>query len=357
MTDELEISINGALGQIALNRPQAINALNLDMIEGIEAALLKWRDDPAISAVLFTGNGPKGFCSGGDVRAARALVLDGRGTEADGYFAAEYRMNGLIAAYPKPLVAIGHGITMGGGIGIAGHCAFRITQPGARYAMPESAIGFFADVGVNAILAKAPLNRALLFLLSGVSVGPADAVALGLADAVLEPGAVETFRAELPRAAGSSHPQTAIVRLMEAYSVTGDTPFCTMADRLAGEAESPAEFIAAVEAVPELGDIAAILHSRSPGSLVATFFAQHAARRMMDVAQTLAMDLRLARVMARRPDFAEGVRAVLVDKDQTPRWSPATLADFDVIADAGPILDAVKSPRERAILQPGKADG
>src|SRR6185312_4069315 len=140
MTDELEISINGALGQIALNRPQAINALNLDMIEGIEAGLLKWRDDPAIGAVLFTGNGPKGFCSGGDVRAARALVVAGTPERADGYFAAEYEMNALIARYPKPLVALSHGITMGGGIGIAGHCGIRLTQPGSRFAMPESAI-------------------------------------------------------------------------------------------------------------------------------------------------------------------------------------------------------------------------
>ena len=344
MTDELEISVNGALGQIALNRPQAINALNLAMIEGVHAALLGWRDDPAIGAVVFSGNGPKGFCSGGDVRAARALVLEGRGDAADAYFEAEYRMNGLIATYSKPLIAISHGITMGGGIGIAGHCAFRITQPGVRYAMPESAIGFFADVGVNAILAKAPFNRALLFLLSGVSVGAADAVALGLADAVLEPDAVEAFRAELVRAAGSSHPQTALVRLMAAYAVDGDTPFCAMADLLPGKAESPADFVAGVEAIPELGEIAAILGTRSPGSLIATFFAQHAARRVMGVRQTLAMDLRLARVMARRPDFAEGVRAVLVDKDQRPHWSPARLSDVDVIADAGPILEAVKGP-------------
>src|SRR6185369_2057527 len=134
------------------------------MIEGIAAALVGWRDDPKIGAVLIAGGGAKGFCSGGDVRAARALVLEGRADAADAYFAAEYRMNGLVAGYPKPLVAISHGITMGGGIGIAGHANIGLTQPGARYAMPESAIGFFADVGVNAILSKAPLNRALLFL-------------------------------------------------------------------------------------------------------------------------------------------------------------------------------------------------
>lgn len=346
MTDDLLISTDGHLGRIALDRPAAINALSLSMIEGIKAALLGWRDDPGIGAVLFEGNSPKGFCSGGDVRAARALVLAGTPELADAYFASEYKMNRLIATYPKPLVVLGHGITMGGGIGIAGHCGFRFTQPGARFAMPESAIGFFGDVGVNAILAKAPLNRALLFMLSGVSVGAADAVALGLADAVVAPERVAGLRADLAGAAAAPDPAAAIGRLMQAESVVaGAAPFCALADLLPAEpVESPAEFVAAVAAVPALGEVAALLPTRSPGSLVATFFAQHAARRLMDVTATLAMDLRLARVMARRPDFAEGVRAVLVDKDQAPKWSPATLAELDVERDAGPILRALKGP-------------
>ena len=346
MTEELQVSTEGALGRIVLSRPQAINALSLAMIEGIAAALTGWRDDPAIGAVLITGGGAKGFCSGGDVRAARALVLEGRAEAADAYFAAEYRMNGLIAVYPKPLVAISHGITMGGGIGIAGHANIGITQPGARYAMPESAIGFFADVGVNAILAKAPLNRALLFLMAGVSVGASDAVALGLADAVVASERVAELTAAIVAAAGSSHPRDKIVRLVEAETiVAGDTPFCALADLLpGGEPESPADFLDRVAAVPELADVSALLGTRSPGSLVATFFAQVYARRLMDVGRTLEMDLRLASTMARRPDFAEGVRAVLVDKDQAPRWLPATLNDFDVERDAGPILKAVKGP-------------
>jgi enoyl-CoA hydratase len=294
--------------------------------------------------VLFTGNGPKGFCSGGDVRAARALVLAGRPEEADAYFATEYRMNRLIASYPKPLVALTHGIVMGGGIGVAGHCSFRVTQPGARFAMPESAIGFFADVGVSAILAKTTLNRALLFLMSGVSVGASDALALGLADAIVAPERAETFAADLAGAAASSDPRTAIVRLMEAESViAGDAPFCALADLLpAGEPKSPADFVARVAACPALADIAALFAARCPGSLVATFFGQLEARRLMDVEKTLDMDLRLATVMARRPDFAEGVRAVLVDKDQAPRWSPPTLAAVDPEVDAGPILAALK---------------
>jgi enoyl-CoA hydratase len=314
------------------------------MIEGIKETLRLWAADPGIGAVVVEGIGPKGFCSGGDVRVARALIVAGTPEQADAYFAAEYEMNGLIATYRKPLVALGHGITMGGGIGIAGHCSFRFTQPGARFAMPESAIGFFGDVGVNAILAKAPLNRALLFLMSGVSVGASDAVALGLADAVIAPERVTDLKADLVGAAGSADPASAIGRLMEAETiVAGDAPFCALADQLpSAEPDSPADFVDAVAATPALSEIAALMTVRSPGSLVATFFAHDRARRAMDVRKTLEMDLRLAQAMARRPDFAEGVRAVLVDKDQAPKWTPASLADFDVERDAGPILRALK---------------
>ena len=343
MTDEIDIQTEGRLGRIVLNRPQAINALNLGMIAGITEALTRWASDPQIAAVLFTGNGAKGFCSGGDVRAARAHVIGGKPEEADAYFSAEYAMNGLIAGYGKPLIALTHGIVMGGGIGIAGHCRFRITQPGARFAMPESAIGFFSDVGVNAIIAKAPVHRALLFLMSGASVGAADALGLGLADAVVAEDRVAGFAGDLAAAAGSSEPERAIVALMEAETIeAGATPFCADADLLTGEpAETPADFVARVGATPGLEQYAAMLATRSPSALAAIFYSHLNARRLMDVAATLQMDLRLAHLMARLPDFAEGVRAVLVDKDQKPNWSPTTIAAVDT----SPIMAAAVGSR------------
>jgi enoyl-CoA hydratase len=343
MSDEIQISATNALGRIVLNRPQAINALSREMIAGITEALDGWAADPRIAAVLFTGSGAKGFCSGGDVRAARASVIAGRAEEADTYFAAEYRMNGQIAAYPKPLIALTHGIVMGGGIGIAGHCRFRLTQPGARFAMPEAAIGFFSDVGVNAILAKAPVNRALLFLMSGASVGAADAVGLGLADAIVGAERVPWLVDAITDAAGSSDPGRAVVALMEAESIeAGGTPFSEAADLLPSQAPaSAADFVALVGATAGLEDYAAMLATRSPTALTAIFHSHLVARRLMDVGTTLEMDLRVARVMARLPDFAEGVRAVLVDKDQQPKWSPAALAGVD----ATPILGAIVGSR------------
>jgi enoyl-CoA hydratase len=341
MTSQLQISKEGALGVIALNRPEAINALSPEMIAGITETLTRWRDEASVGAVLFEGRGAKGFCAGGDVRAVRALLVEGKTDAATAYFAAEYRMNGLIAAFPKPTVALTSGVVMGGGLGIAGHCNFRFTLPGARFAMPESAIGFFADVGANAILAKATLNRALLFLMSGASVGVADALALGLSDCMVAPDQLMDVRSGLAAAARSGDPQQAIVALMEAQSiVAGKEMFCALADLLPETpAQTPAEFVARAEAIPLLTEITALFKTRSPTSLTAIFHAQLAARRLMAVEPTLALDLNLASVMATMPDFAEGVRAVLVEKDNRPRWSPKTLDEVD----ASRILSALQS--------------
>ncbi len=342
MTQQIEISVEGALGVIALNRPEAINALSLGMIEGITETLTVWASDDAIRAVLFEGRGAKGFCAGGDVRAVRALVVEGRHEEAVRYFVTEYRMNRLIATYPKPVIAMTQGIVMGGGIGIAGHARFRLTVPGARFAMPEAAIGFFADVGVSAILSKAPLNRALLFLMSGATVGAADALALGLTDAGIVPERVHAVRSALPGAAAAEDAQMAIVGLLQAESIiAGEPEFCMLADLLPPDTPETAEaFVRDVSEVPTLADIGRLIASRSPTALAAIFHAHMAARRAASVGDVLDMDLRLARVMCSLPDFAEGVRAVLVDKDQRPKWAPQTLAQVNSAA----ILAAVEMP-------------
>ncbi len=330
MTSQLEIGIEGRLGVIALNRPEAINALSLSMIEGITAQLAAWRDDSRVRAVLLEGRGPKGFCAGGDVRHVRERVLAGDFGAAEAYFAAEYRMDGLIATYPKPVAALTDGIVMGGGIGIAGHAAFRITTPTARYAMPEAGIGFVSDVGVNWILSKAPEHRALLFLMAGLPVAGADVLALGLADCCIAPTRLQETRAGIVSAANSGSVETALVELMQSQSIqAGDRHLCTIADRVADAFEAPwAEEIVedlAEDAThdPELAPFVTALGGRSPLSLEAIVMNHRAARALSDVEAVLALDLRVATFMASQPDFAEGVRAQLVDRDQTPRWSPA----------------------------------
>ena len=331
MTGQLQITREEHLGIIALNRPEAINALSLEMIDGISRTLEDWRDDDGIRAVLFEGIGPRGFCSGGDVRAVRAAVLAGEHDQARAFFAAEYRMNGLIAGYRKPRIALSHGIVMGGGIGIAGHCNFRFTTPGARFAMPEAAIGFFTDVGVNAILAKAPWPRALLFTLSGLPVGAADAVALGLADCVVPEDRFADLRIGFVAAAKADNVDAALVALMQAHAVdAGEPVLCPLADLHgsafgAGDAEAIVAGLAAV-VDPRLAPFVKALAGRSPTSLETIVLSHAAARALGDIGAVLAMDLRLAVLLSGLPDFAEGVRALLIDKDQRPNWQPAGFA-------------------------------
>lgn len=327
MTGQLDVIREGNLGIIALNRPEAINALSLEMIDGITRALEQWADDGEIRLVLFEGRGPRGFCSGGDVRAVRQAVLAGQPEAGDAFFAAEYRMNGIIARYSKPLVALTHGIVMGGGIGIAGHCAFRFTTSEARFAMPEAAIGFTCDVGVNFILAKAPVHRALAFAMTGVPVGAADALALGLTDCAIDPARIDAVRAGIAAAAGATRIEAALGALMQAeMAPVGEAALCAAADRQrALDWTDTAAIVGSAGLEPQLAQLAL----RSPTSLVAIGESHHAARRMADIGQVLAADLRLARLLSRWPDFAEGVRAVLVDKDHKPQWQPRTIEEVD----------------------------
>jgi enoyl-CoA hydratase len=319
MTGQLDVIREGNLGIIALNRPEAINALSLEMIEGITRTLEQWRDDDEIRAVLFEGRGARGFCSGGDVRAVRELVLAGQLDAADAYFAAEYAMNALISTYPKPTVAVTHGVVMGGGIGIAGHCRYRFTTPDARFAMPEAAIGFVSDVGVSYLLAKAPLHRAVLFLMTGIAVGPADALALGLTDCVHDPARREALLRAVALAAEAANPDAELVHLVQAEMVPeGEAPFTLTAD-----AYRKAQWTQAIDVLRAVTDekLVAALRAGSPTSAVAIFESHMAARQMAGINDVLAIDLKMASLMCRRADFVEGVRAVLVDKDRNPAWN------------------------------------
>lgn len=348
MTAQIGVSVEGRLGVIALDRPEAINALSLDMIEAIASRLLSWREDEAIRAVLFEGRGPKGFCAGGDVREVREHVIAGHPARARAYFAAEYRMDGLIATYPKPVIAMTDGVVMGGGIGIAGHASFRITTPRARYAMPETAIGFVPDVGVNWILGKAPEHRALMFLMSGLPVTGADVLALGLADCAAPPEAFTALRAGIVAAVGTGDIEPALVALLQSASIqAGERELCDLADRHADafEAETAGEIVAELSArVGEdaaLAPVADAMASRSPTSLEASLLGHRAARRLASVDDVLALDLRLASTFAVLPDFAEGVRAQLIDRDRAPRWQPGRFAEVDL----APLLAAVSGPQ------------
>jgi enoyl-CoA hydratase len=238
--EAIKSHVQGHLGVLALNRPERLNALTLEMVRAISAQLQEWREDPDVRAVLFRSAHQRGFCSGGDVRRVREQILAGRTDEAFDFFDEEYAMNGQIAAFPKPVIALCDGVVMGGGIGIAGHADFRFASTRSRFAMPEGAIGFFCDVGANAILARAPLNRALLFLMCGAAVSGADAMALGLTDCVLPADRLAEVENALSAAVARDHPQTALAAVMQAEVIEpGEAELCADADLLEEELALP----------------------------------------------------------------------------------------------------------------------
>lgn len=350
MSADVEIFVDGRAGIIRLSREAAINALTGPMIAAISVALEDWEDDPGISMVLIEGRGPKGFCAGGDVRAAREMALAGDVAGVHAYFEDEYRMNGLLATYGKPIVALQHGFVMGGGIGLSSHARYRIATRSSRFAMPEAAIGFFSDVGVNALLYQTAEHRALAFLMSGAPVGAGDAIALGLTDAMIEDGDLPLLRQRLIEAALAVDPDTALGAIIAGETREPDgAGFCDTADalRLAFEDQSAADILANLSSLADEGDPGAAalfqaMKAHCPTSLEVIVRAHRLSRRLRDAFAILALDTDLARHMALRPDFAEGVRAVLVDKDRTPRWSPADFSGIDSAA-----LDAVFAPHER----------
>lgn len=339
MKTNLEISIENGVGIICLNRPEAINALTPVMMQGIHAILLEWMEDAAVRLVLIEGKGERGFCAGGDVRWTRDLVLSGEQAEAFEFFALEYDMNKMIATYPKPIVALTHGVVMGGGLGLAGHAKHRITTENSRFAMPEAAIGYFCDVGVRSILAGTHRHQALMFMLAGSLVSAIDGVLLGLTDTVILENGLVAMREGIISAGSASDVDTQILNLRITFGISyGFANFCKLADQFAKvfDSESALEIYANLETEiskkSDLAETASLILSRCPTSNLVHVLGLDAARAEPDIGEVLAADLRLAHLLAIRDDFVEGVRAVLIDKDHKPKWTPNNIASVDVDA-------------------------
>ena len=172
---------DGRIGRIMLNRPKALNAIDLPMIRACSRALDGWREDPHVHAVVIEGAGDRAFCAGGDIRALRQYQLDGEHHRAEAFFREEYELNLAIATYPKPYIALIDGICMGGGIGVSVHAPYRVATEHAAFAMPETAIGFFPDIGATFFLPRLPGEIGTYLGLTGARMQGADAVHAGLA--------------------------------------------------------------------------------------------------------------------------------------------------------------------------------
>ncbi len=331
---EVITRIEGSVGRITLNRPRALHALNLAMCEAMTAALLAWRDDPAVTSVLVDHAGERGFCAGGDIRMiAESGATDA--SEARAFFLAEYRLNHLMFEYAKPITALVDGIVMGGGVGISEPADLRIATERTTYAMPETGIGLFPDVGGGWFLPRLPGETGTWLALTGARLKAADTVALGIHTHFVASGSLEALKADLL----SRGPDAVAQHAAEA----GAAPLSShrqAIDRLFAF-DTVEAILAALEADGSDWALAqlATLRTKSPQSLKVTLRQLRAGRAMNVFAEVMAMEYRLGGRVVRTHDFQEGVRAVIVDKDNRPKWSPATLEG--VTDDA---LDALFSP-------------
>jgi len=315
------IRVEGALGHITLNRPRQINSLTLGMVTAVRAALARWRADPQVQLVLIDGAGERGLCAGADIRLLHQ-GLQGAAVDPLEFLRDEYRMNSELAHYPKPVVAVMTGLTLGGGMGISAHCSVRIVTETSQVGMPETAIGLSPDVGGLYLLSRAPGELGTHAALTGARFGPADAIGAGLADHYLPAAGLAALTEQL---------RTGIVPSFEATPPPGEL-FANRGwiDRCyAGD--DVEEMVAALLAAPEpaAGAAAATLSRMSPTALKVTLQATRRAASMT-VDEVLEQDLRVAGRFLRHPDLAEGIRAQVIDKDRRPRWQPAALHEVTV---------------------------
>jgi enoyl-CoA hydratase len=314
--------IEGRCGRIRLNRPQALHALNLDMVQGMTRALQDWQREPDVKLILIDHAEGRGFCAGGDV-VTIARSSQGHGAAGQAFFFQEYRMNHLMYTYPKRGVVFMDGITMGGGVGISCPCKYRIATERTVFAMPETSIGLFPDVGGGRYLSRLRGRIAQYLALTGARLDGAECVALGLATHYIPSDRLEEVKRkliEVPehveailRAAGVEPPPA---RIVEHYAAIDR---CFASDRLE-------EILAALEA--DGSDWAqkelAILRAKSPTACKVSLRLLVESPLQFHFLDEMRLEYGIVVRMFRHPDFIEGVRAVLIDKDNAPRWNPAT---------------------------------
>ncbi|NJI57902.1 enoyl-CoA hydratase/isomerase family protein [Microbacterium oxydans] len=335
----------GALGRLTLNRPEAINALDAEMIGNLTETLTAWRDDTDVQIVLIDGAGERGMCAGGDVRALHGQIVAGQAERTAEFFRAEYALNAMIAEYPKPVVAYADGITMGGGIGLAGHAAIRIVTERSKLAMPETRIGFTPDVGGTWLLGRAPGRFGEYFGLTGSTMNGADAVYLGFADHFVPSDRLEALSEALAFRADPTGPSEIVLLFDETPEPTQLPASREWIDE-AFSAPTVTEIVARLrrQGTTDAVATADLLEGLAPTGLTVTLDAVREAREMSGLRAALEGEYRrVLWFVNQHPDLVEGIRAQLVDKDRNPKWDPSTLAEL--APDAGaPARNYVPQP-------------
>jgi len=331
-TNEILFERRGALAVATLNRPEALNALTLGMIRALAPRLRDWAAEPAVAAVLVKGAGDRAFCAGGDLRVFWDL-RDGDRLQAGGFFREEYRLNRQIFTFPKPYIAVLDGIVMGGGVGVSVHGRYRVASERTRFAMPETGIGLFPDVGGSYFLPRLPGRLGLYLGLTGRRLDAADCLYSGIATHYVEAAALPALESALAGVDPADAVDAAVAEILGRAS-SDPGPSNLAADRESIDRcfarDSVEGIVAALDA--EGTDWARRtlerLRACSPTSLKLTFRQlRNGAEMAFDAA--MAMEFRLSQACLAGHDFLEGVRAVVIDKDMAPAWDPATLAEVD----------------------------
>lgn len=327
MSQEPEVLFEqrGVAGIITLNRPKALNALTLGMVRLIHPQLTAWAQDEAISCVIIQGTGDRAFCAGGDIRALHDWGKAGDRQQID-LFAEEYRMNTAIKEFPKPFVALMDGINMGGGVGLSVHGSHRVATERLLFAMPETGIGLFPDVGGTYFLPRCPGEIGMYLGLTGSRIKAADAIYAGIADTFVPSDALDALLASLCEGVA---PDAAIGAVSQELEIA---PLSAM------RAEIDQHFaLSSVDAVLKsltasgsdwCLKMVSTIESKSPLSTRVTF-EQIRTGADLEFRACMALEFRLTNRFMAAPNFYEGVRAVVIEKDQAPKWQPATLADVD----------------------------
>ena len=336
----------GGLGRLTLNRPRAINALDLGMIRLMHETLDAWEHDTEVDIVVLDGAGERGLCAGGDVRGLAERVTSGRAEETALFFREEYALNARIAEYPKPFVALADGVTMGGGIGVAGHASIRIVTERSQLAMPETRIGFTPDVGGSWLLARAPGRLGEYLGLTGAVMDASDAIYAGFADHFVPHENLDGLRDALETRADPSSP-TELVLLFD------ETPAPSRLIRArewiddAFAADTVPEIVERLRArpEPEASATADLLGELAPTALAVTLASVRRSRELGSLRDALEQEYGLVMWFATtQPDLTEGIRAQVIDKDRSPRWSPATLGELDPDAAASAFAFRAETP-------------
>lgn len=323
-SDEVIVRREGRAGRLTLNRPAALNALTYRMVREITVALEQWRADPAVEVVILDGAGEKALCAGGDVRWLYDIRINGT-AEALAFWRDEYVLDAMIANYPKPYVAMMSGIVMGGGIGISAHARHRVVSETSMLAMPETTIGLIPDVGGTLLLARAQGRLGIYLGLCGARMNGSDAIQTGFADVFVSRAKTPELIAAL--ANGNGDPVDEIIDQFAEPVPT--SPLAAKRDLIDRLFDGTDIKTIAANLLTTTDDLARKAHAdiaaRSPKALALSLEAILRAKSYKTLEEALTVEYRLVNRLYEDGEFIEGVRALLVDKDKKPRWTPPSI--------------------------------